>query len=378
MNDREHNPAEKNHLYILGAGASFAEDNRFPLLNNAFNDEEMEINLSDYDRLKEWLQNNFEDYKKANLEEVFTYLDFLRDQYVYDEAMRDETINIEIQIIYNELIRYVQRILDPTEDSSNLDLYNKLVERVEPNDSIISFNYDELIEFAIINRMGNDSENPPPQLINLQYLISNLNKNSLFRSLGDVPRSVKGRGILLKLHGSLYWSSCTTKGCPNSYYINMSNENNDFLNEDDYFANPGFSMFPDDPPYCGMCGGKLERVFIYPSATKKLDSFPKMRLIWQEANSVLRLATHFVIIGYSFPETDVHVRNLVKNACYFGKGRSWRIVDPNWEQVAKKLKPLIYKQSHSTSFFFRCYEGFEQYLNGEEVEGIDTEYFHNL
>ena len=122
----------------------------------------------------------------------------------------------------------------------------------------------------------------------------------------------------------------------------------------------------------------MEKIFIYPTSYKQFSLFPKLRVIWQEAYRIFENATHYVLIGYSLPETDYHVRNLIRKACFFGKGRSWRIVDPDWNNILKRLKPLIEEQGNSVTFFLRCYKGFEEFLKDEYVEGVDYKYFWDL
>lgn len=385
MDRREHVPAETKYVYILGAGASYADDSRLPLLRSVFKSFEeprdgLKTSWADrYSTLHKWLKDQYSSYQTENIEEVLTYLDYLRSNFVFADNLVEQ-LNIEITKVYLELIDYLQKILNPIEEGKNLQLHSTLVKRLKPFDSIISFNYDEVIDSTLVgHNAGNTDGERLPQLLNLQYLISKVsNKDSLFNSLGTGRTAEAGHGILLKLHGSLFWTSCTHFDCPNRFYIGMSNEDHLIVDEEGYYNNAGFNMFPEVPSFCGLCGNKLERVFIYPTAYKQFSVFPKIRVLWQEAHRVLSSATHFVIIGYSLPDTDFQVKNLIRHSCYSGKGRSWRIVDPNWKDVLCRLKPLIEEQSHSVTFFLRCYEGFTQYLKDEFVEEVDHEYFWNL
>lgn len=387
MDRKEHFPFETNHVYILGAGASHADDKRLPLMRSVFKDFENARNGIDtswadrYSNLFSWLKNHYGSYQIQNIEEVLTYLDYLKSNFVFaDNPNLVAHLNVDITKVYLELIDYLQNILNPVQDPKDLQLHSALVEKFKPFDSIISFNYDEIIDSALIgfNRDNSNSEKQP-QLLNLQYLISKVSsKESLFSSLGGERRAEAGRGILLKLHGSLFWTSCTQSDCPNRFYINMSNEDHIIIDEERYYKNPGFDLCPEVPSFCGLCGNKLERVFVYPSAYKQISAVPRIRVLWQEAHRVLSSATHYVIIGYSLPDTDFDVKNLIRQSCYADKGRSWRIVDPKWKDVLRRLKPLIEEQSHSVTFFLRCYEGFSQYLKDEFVEGVDEEHFWNL
>ncbi|MBD3339728.1 MAG: hypothetical protein GF353_11505 [Candidatus Lokiarchaeota archaeon] len=383
----EHFPLETNYVYILGAGASYADDKRFPLMKSVFEGFQNPRENSNkswaeiYPNLLNWLKQNYSDYRSANIEEILTYLDFLRDDYIFDDIpYTAEAIRNELNVVNLELVEYLQKRLNPKSNINNFKLHNALAKKLKPEDSIISLNYDEIIETVLIaHNRSQENIKKLPQLLNLQYLISKIsNRESLFSSLGFNFQAEDGPGYLLKLHGSLFWTSCATSNCPNRFYINMSNEDHIIENEEEYYKNPGFDYFPNIPAFCEICGGKLEKIFIYPTAFKQFNLFPKLRVIWQKAYRILENATHYVLIGYSLPETDYHVRNLIRKACFSGKGRSWRIVDPDWKKVLKRLKPLIEDQGNSVTFFLRCYKGFEEFLNDEHVEGVDYEDFWNF
>jgi len=386
MQRKEHFPAETNWAYILGAGASFADDNRFPLMKAVFKGfEDQDSNQHSYadtrKTLLKWLKNNYDNYQNENIEGILTYLDFLRSGYILAEKPSLQTdYSLQYKKIYSELIDYLHERLNINGNIEDLILHYNLLDKITQKDSIITFNYDETLDatLAYYNKKKPTDEKLP-HFLNLQYLISKCeSKGFVFSGLGEISTSQLGQGYLLKLHGSLFWKSCINNYCPNHFYINIGNESEDFLDEEGYLNKTHHSMFPDDPSFCNLCGGELEPVLIYPSAHKQISTFPKIKVMWQKAHRILSNATHYVIIGYSFPETDFNVRNLIRRSCYHGKGRSWRIVDPDWENVLKKLKPLIIGQSKSVSFFLQCYEGLEQFINDDFVEAVDEKYFHNL
>jgi hypothetical protein len=330
-----------------------------------------------YPNLFEWLKVNYNSFSDQNIEEVLTYLDYLKNEFTISESSKF----FDIPKIYSELINYLQELLNHSNNPKDLKLHLQLVRKIKPDDSIISFNYDEIIDFALIDynkKIKNKTK--LPQLLNLQYLISRTSfNNSLFKSIGIERCAQSGSGVLLKLHGSLFWNTCTKIDCPNRFFINMSNEVNKIDSEVAYYQNPGFDMLPHEPLCCGLCGSKVESVFIYPSAYKQFSDFPKIKVLWQEAFRVLNSATHYVIIGYSLPETDWHVKNLIRQACYRDKGRSWRIVDPNWKDVLKRLKPLIQGQTNSVTFYLKCYTTFSNYLRNKNVaEDYVDDYFLKL
>ena len=53
-------------------------------------------------------------------------------------------------------------------------------------------------------------------------------------------------------------------------------------------------------------------------------------------------------------------------------------MDPNYEGVLRRLKPLIEEQSHSGTFYLECFEGFQEFIDNKPVAGIDAKYFAGI
>jgi thiamine pyrophosphate-dependent acetolactate synthase large subunit-like protein len=67
-----------------------------------------------------------------------------------------------------------------------------------------------------------------------------------------------------------------------------------------------------------------------------------LNLLWREAEDATRAADSIVVIGYSFPETDLQSSNLFCNA--FLRRQTMpkvHIVDPAPERVTGKISKLV-------------------------------------
>jgi len=131
---------------------------------------------------------------------------------------------------------------------------------VKPGDSVITFNYDLVIE-RVANRGGP------------KFMVP-VNKDDLAgcRGLGD-------RVPVYKLHGSVDWR---------------------WNRKDGRIEHPGddhFALTCDDKDLAIASPGPLKLTM-----TKELD------LLWEHAMTDLRRATQIVFVGYGFPQTDAYAK----------------------------------------------------------------------
>jgi len=152
--------------------------------------------------------------------------------------------------------------------------------RIEYENSFISLNYDILLDYALMDLYSR---------WNIDYGID-------FRNFHG-PR--QGRGIkLLKLHGSLNWAFCPV--C-NSMKLSLEGKIAD-------------RIITERIP-CERDGATQRPLIIPPTWLKVYDNAHLTR-IWLEAEHVLRNAEAVFFIGYSIPESDVHIRYLLKKSLY--------------------------------------------------------------
>lgn len=133
---------------------------------------------------------------------------------------------------------------------------------------------------------------------------------------------IQEQGIpLLKLHGSGNWGYCDC--CRNliTFEIGMGKvavHLRLLLEPSDFNLFPGGEAIAEqlqdlDLRHCILCGGRLAaRVATF--SYRKDAAMPVFQTIWDEAHVALRQASRWLFIGYSMPESDVEIRQLLKTA----------------------------------------------------------------
>lgn len=172
---------------------------------------------------------------------------------------------------------------NPTPQYHRLFVQNILNERrqIDPSDySFISLNYDILLDYALIDLY--------PRW-HVDYGIS-------FRKFHE-PHPDQGIK-LLKLHGSLNWMFCPV--C-NTMKLNLKGKIADIV-------------ISEEIP-CDLDDAAQRPVIIPPTWLKVYDNAYLVK-IWLEAEHTLRRANEVFFIGYSLPESDIHVRYLLKKSLF--------------------------------------------------------------
>ncbi len=180
--------------------------------------------------------------------------------------------------------------------SSELSHHVRLLRtRCQPGDTILTFNYDPLIE-ASLDVVAKTS-------------------NILWSRSGGMGlrfngRMIQGRGIeplpeeptnvtLLKLHGSLNWVVPADRRSPHTPSLLR-------LDVDDN-SGPGFSLVRD------RHGGTYRSVFV-PPQPGKAPQILGLEPLWKMARVALASAERWIVIGYRLPDTDREARDLLVEA----------------------------------------------------------------
>jgi hypothetical protein len=144
-------------------------------------------------------------WQTINLEEVFTALE------VEPEFQNTESdLAAHLLLARNELIRYPRRVIGFCTQGTFGNDYKALAETINPNDSVITFNWDLLLDQEFLE--------PITGILTKQY--------SKFFTTAQSPEGIRrrfgpGEGLYLKLHGSLNWFRCANGRCqskPRNYF----------------------------------------------------------------------------------------------------------------------------------------------------------------
>lgn len=266
---------------------------------------------------------------------------------------------------YDELLDFIEASLFSLgKDNRNLDTASTLVQALLSQDSIVSLNYDTIIEHRL------KTLNP-----------KNKRQQNLFRAIGPLTigfgqaaPDVFGiydrlsDGILAKLHGSIDWYACANENCTSRAYIVPG-----WLSDDHSILTHGGAR-------CHMCGSGVKVAIIPPTLTKPFERFPKMGIVWLLAFTALRWAQRWVFIGTSLAPTDFHLASLLRSASESGYGFSGRqicIVDNSYDcakDVANRfmryLSPAAARHFEANGESITLFSSVKTYF--EEVKRVDS------
>jgi SIR2-like domain len=165
------------------------------------------------------------------------------------------------------------------------NLYGRLVSSLRPNDTVITLNYDTLLDSALVqhgwNPKGYDLVGGPQKL--------------KWHTAKPVEQPSLAHVLLLKLHGSLNW------------YINGSYEHINKV----FDAKPS-KVLISNRPRTNDLGGHIRQ--IVPPIYGKFFNNPHWRRLWNSAYKSLVKSELLVVIGCSLVDTDFHLTGMLGHA----------------------------------------------------------------
>jgi NAD-dependent SIR2 family protein deacetylase len=306
-------PAERDVLFVLGAGTSHPDG--VPLqrdiLPQIMNGSVEEISESEIGKeVIEFVNENFDFDEKSNyprLEAVFGFLDYF---ILQNESLSAKYSNEKLRKIKEYLIKLLHFIVDyRTEKKSKYyRLFWESISKFNPNISIVTLNYDTLLEQAfdfLFEKFG---------YIDYAINFMNYEKNEKLKPFNfwidpRKPLTVKTDAHpvaikILKLHGSLNWKYCN---CCNQTLLTPWDRKID-LNKGKFL---GYT-YPDNIEYeysCPIDGTDFQTLIMPPSYYKELTHNVILPLM-AEAGKEIRAAKRIVVIGYSLSDADIHIKAL--------------------------------------------------------------------
>lgn len=309
-------PFHRDIVFVLGAGASRPDG--VPLQRDTLpmilSSDIPEICNSEIGKIViEFIKENFEFNAQTNqypqLEAVFGFLDYF--------IRQNESLNVkyptqrlrEIREYLIKLIHYVVNLqTDKTSHYYQL-FWNSIIER-KPNSSIITLNYDTLLEQAfdhLYKKVGYIDYSIPfmnyeklPQLKQYNFWINA--REPVQVEAGEKPLPFK----ILKIHGSLNWKYCN---CCNQTLLTPWDRKID-LNKGKFL---GYT-YPEKLEYeyiCPIDGTEFQTLIMPPSYLKFLNH-PVISQLMTESSREIRIAKKIVFVGYSLSNADIHIKALFK------------------------------------------------------------------
>lgn len=243
-----------------------------------------------------------------DMEEVFTLL--------YIER-QENPHSLELKEAWREYMLLMAITFDKILYGHPCPHHQKIVNSLAPGDVVISFNYELLMDNALLASkrwFPQDGYGVPCSLL-----------SSRRHFLPDRPPS---EIYLLKLHGSFNWLYC-----PNckQLFTELENMDNRLIFKYSY-ANK------INCPH-RSCRQLLQPIIIPPTMMKNYRTMPFTHQLWRRARQALGNADHIVIIGYSFPAADFRTKWLFRKAMEQSK-KSKKVTVVNHAQ-GDKLQAIL-------------------------------------
>jgi hypothetical protein len=233
-----------------------------------------------------------------------------------------------------ELIRRV--LIQTTADLKDQErqVYRNILKRIRPGDTIITFNYDTVIEESFPN---DGPQWDPSNGYGFKASGVTLDWARRWRSQHNGVGSRRSQFELLKLHGSVNWTLYKTNMVrlkPRPYVVR---------------ARKGAPVFDK----CSV---------LPPGWHKRIDRSP-YRQLWRRARLELEKCSRLAIIGYSLPDTDLIARALLAEVCRLRAARKHylkhlHIADPS-DEVRTRFVELFAPALGSKGQVYR-YENIEE------------------
>ncbi|MBN1971795.1 MAG: hypothetical protein JW870_20720 [Candidatus Delongbacteria bacterium] len=337
-------------VFILGAGASISHSERiFPSYDKFFSKaKELHIFtnkntgrvLKKYKHLAKYILN----VMKVDIlnEKIETEIDIEKLMTFIDIEIENSDNRETYQIFKKKLL---QMIIDLFEALSNkIEIksgdYNDFVKNIKQNDTIITFNWDLLLDRLLKGKN---------QYSNLDNLI--LDEMDLITYNRPIDNKMLiNDGYYLKLHGSIDWRYCTNSNC-DAYNKILNNE----------------------VDICTRCFKKLNRLIIPPIINKHYIIYPFINKLWTLASIQLQHAHKVVIWGYRLPPTDFYSNWLLsKNS---NRAEEVSIINPDCI-LSEDRKDIRLNRKYFLKPFFdiygekkiNLYRDFQGFLNGDRIK----------
>ncbi len=354
---------KRDVVFVLGAGASHPDGvplqkHILPIILSENNNE---IGNSLIGKtVIEFIYDNFDYDIKRNefpqLEAVFGFLDYFIQQNESLNAKYTHNKIVEIKEYLIKLIHYIVN-LETHKKSKYYHLFWEAIKKNNTNISIITLNYDTLLEQAFdflfqktgyidycIHLMNYDKID---KLKDYNFWINPREPVKTIRDGNPVPFKI------IKLHGSLNWKYCN---CCNQILLTPWDRTID-LQRGKFL---GYT-YPNNEKYeyvCPLDSTEFQTLIMPPSYLKLLNQ-PIISQLFSEASREIRDAKKIVFIGYSLSDADVHIKALFKKQL---KPETKVIVVNSKKEYSLKHK---YHAIQKDVKFYHC--SFEEMVNDEKI-----------
>lgn len=212
--------------------------------------------------------------------------------------------------------------------------------------SVITLNYDCILDatFRYARRCWRDPQQYMGWIDFLKKFCKPEGSKATFSS-NATPYSPPDHGMYVKLHGSLFIYSCVNEDCSECGAPVLHGEFQSDLPD-------GIELgFSNDPQHtCVECQKPLYDLIIPPGENKSAGGGEFQRALHNSAVESVKRCESIVIIGYSFPEYDRDVINVIVQGCLQSKEKGKKevyIVAPDATDIGRRVISSINKTNAS-------------------------------
>jgi hypothetical protein len=181
--------------------------------------------------------------------------------------------------------------------------HEAFVERIlRTRDSMISFNYDCVLDFSLKGKGSNKWNARYGYGFNLGRWGRRLDGHEFWQPTDPAPPAETAK--LFKLHGSLHFD---ITGPDSSQHVHLKQR-----------------------PYTKQAGTRMRFSIIPPEWLKQFDK-GAFGTLWAKASAAIHQARDIVVIGYSLPVTDLHSTALFRTSVRTARLNSLVVVNPDPE-----------------------------------------------
>lgn len=205
----------------------------------------------------------------------------------------------------------------------------KLVQNLNAKDTVISFNYDCVLDHALRKHGAGKWATRHGYTFPSAYALEGAAAWD-----ADPPATASTRSIhLLKLHGSINWQ-LPPEGSAKPIKIKRRLHSQR--------GTPEFTVIP-------------------PVWNKNATNDPIFKELWRNAERAVRLAKHIAVVGFSFTPTDLHVESLFRVALAGGNLRTLVIANPSSDD--RRRIRTVFAKALEKKVIVRQYDDFGQFVD---------------
>lgn len=233
------------------------------------------------------------------------------------------------------LMKALAAVLEESTDVSKADAevcdhHAALVQALEAQDTVISFNYDCVMDHALRSTASGKW--------NAQYGYTFRTPKRVSGhehwSAPDPPKAIRDTIYLIKLHGSLNWQLPSGDGA-------LTDEINLKSRLYQQRGTPRFTIIPPE--------------------NQKDVEYGNFKFLWSNAERAIRNAKTIALVGFSFTPTDLHVDSLFRFALAGGNLETLVIVNPNRDH--RQRVRHVFSKELAGGAIVRQYDGMAQFAD---------------